>query len=262
MDTKKIILVDDQPLYRNVVKTVLKSIGNISIIGEASTGKEFLELIKTQKPDIVFMDIEMPEMDGIEATRQALKIHPDLAIIGLSMYENKRYIDELINSGARGYLLKLSDNDKLLENILKHPKAEIFYSEKLVKKESREISDKKNIMVVDDFESNTFVTALTLENAGYKVTKSESGSEALRIMRDNNFDLLITDYNMPNMNGEELISSVRQIPQYAKIPILVLSTLKNEDRKHLTKTLGVTGWIEKPFQLQRFLKIVEKALKS
>lgn len=261
MQKQKIILVDDQPLYRNVVKTVLQNIGDVEIIAEASNGVDFLELLNTHRPDIIFMDIEMPRMDGIEATKKALEKNPDLVIIGLSMYENKNYVDELVKAGARGYLLKLSDNDEIFKSILKHPKAEIFYSEKLVQKASASKSkDKKTVLVVDDFESNTFVTALTLENAGYGVSKASTGKDALELLRNEKFDLVVTDYNMPGMNGMELVKELRKMPGYAKIPVLVLSTIKDEQKKELTKTVGVTGWIEKPFQLQRFLKIVKKAL--
>ena len=79
--------------------------------------KELPPVSTASLPDIVFMDIEMPHMDGIRATKKAIQKYPDLVIIGLSLYENKAYIDSLINAGARGYLLKLFDNFELLEEI-------------------------------------------------------------------------------------------------------------------------------------------------
>jgi DNA-binding NarL/FixJ family response regulator len=262
MKKTKIILVDDQPSYRNVVKTVLKTVGDVEIIGEASNGAEFIDLLKQKMPDVVFMDVEMPVMDGIEATRRSLKLYPGLVIIGLSLYENQNYIDELLKAGARGYLLKMSDNYKLFETILKFPKAEIFFSEKIKPKTKMTNINKKTILVVDDFESNTFVIGFSLENAGFQVVKAENGEQALQKAKSNKIDLMITDYVMPGMQGPELIKKIREIHQYSRLPVLVLSSEKDEAKKRAAFAIGITGWIQKPFQLPAFLKIVEKALQS
>ena len=81
MDKIKIILVDDKVVYRNAIKTLLQKLGDIDIIAEVSNGAEFLRLLQFCKPDLVFIDIEMPEMNGIEATKAALKINPSIVII-------------------------------------------------------------------------------------------------------------------------------------------------------------------------------------
>ena len=104
-----IVIVDDHSLFRNGMKLLLTNAGNFAIIAEASNGKEFIELLKTTIPDIVLMDIDMPEMDGIEATSKALEINPDLKIIGLSMYGEEEYYYKMIEAGVSGFLLKNSD---------------------------------------------------------------------------------------------------------------------------------------------------------
>jgi len=142
MNKKRIILVDDKPVYRNAVKMLLNKIGDVEIVAEASNGIEFLNLIETCEADIVFMDIEMPEMNGIEATRKALEKKPDLVIIGLSMYEHEKYIDELLAAGAKGYLLKLSDNTSVFKTIFNFPNAEIFFSNEIEIKRSKEKTKK------------------------------------------------------------------------------------------------------------------------
>jgi DNA-binding NarL/FixJ family response regulator len=109
MDDIKIVIVDDHSLFRNGMKLLLTNAGNFSIIAEASNGKEFIELLNTTIPDIVLMDIDMPEMDGIEATTKALEIFPDLKIIGLSMYGEEEYYYKMIEAGVSGFLLKNSD---------------------------------------------------------------------------------------------------------------------------------------------------------
>ena len=102
----EILLVDDHTLFRNGLKMLLDTLSGYKVTGEASNGKEFLELIKIHDYDIVFLDIEMPEINGIEAARRAIELKPDLKIITLSMYGDEEYYDQMVDAGAKGFLLK------------------------------------------------------------------------------------------------------------------------------------------------------------
>ena len=102
----KILLVDDHTLFRNGLKMLLETLNGYEVTGEASNGKEFLEIISRQDFDIVFLDIEMPEINGIEATVRAVEIKPELKIITLSMYGDEEYFDQMVSAGAKGFLLK------------------------------------------------------------------------------------------------------------------------------------------------------------
>ncbi len=254
---KKIILVDDKEVYRTAIRNLLQKLGNIKIIAEASTGTEFLEKMKKEKPDIVFMDIEMPDMNGIEATKEALKIHKNLVIIGLSLYEKQNYITELIKVGARGYLLKLSNNISLFSEIIENPTKKIYLSAELEKKDN---AVKKIILIADDFRNTLDLISHTLNEAGYITLKVLDGKEAIRQFNGQHIDILITDLHMPRMNGFELIEAVKQIDQYKKMPILMLTTEVNQEKKQRAKQLGITGWIQKPFVIYKFLKIISKII--
>lgn len=105
----EVIIVDDHSLFRNGMKLLLNNAGSFHILAEASNGKEFLNLLPKHKPDVVLMDIDMPEMDGIEATTIALENYPALKIICLSMYGEEEYYYKMIEAGVRGFLLKNSD---------------------------------------------------------------------------------------------------------------------------------------------------------
>jgi len=109
----KLIIVDDHHLFREGLKKVLNESEDIEIIGEASNGKEFLEVLKTQQPDVVLMDIAMPEMDGIEATRKTIIQYPDLKMIALSMYDDQEYYYKMIHAGVKGFILKTSSKKEL-----------------------------------------------------------------------------------------------------------------------------------------------------
>jgi len=102
----EILLVDDHTLFRNGLKMLLDTLPGYEVTGEASNGKEFLNLIVNHDYDIIFLDIEMPEVNGIEAAQKAIEIKPELKIITLSMYGDEEYYDQMVDAGAKGFLLK------------------------------------------------------------------------------------------------------------------------------------------------------------
>ena len=121
MEQYSVILVDDHKLFREGLKLLLENLDYIKNVDEAANGKEFLKLVEKQQPDIVFMDIEMPVMDGIAATQQVLKLHPDLNIIALSMYGDENYYTPMINAGAKGFVLKnsgIQDVEAAIHNVI------------------------------------------------------------------------------------------------------------------------------------------------
>jgi len=118
MEKIHIIIADDHQLFRNGLKILLNSFPEFEVAGEASNGLEFLRLLKTIKADVALMDINMPEMDGIEATRKGVKICPELNIIALSMYGEEEYYYKMVDAGAKGFLLKDSDISEVKEAIL------------------------------------------------------------------------------------------------------------------------------------------------
>lgn len=116
-DTIKIILADDHRIFRKGLKSLLSEKENIEVLAEADNGDEALEAARKYKPEIVIMDIAMPKMDGIEATRQIRDRFPDTEVVILSMHAKKAYIDQVLKAGAKGYVLKDSNEENLLSAI-------------------------------------------------------------------------------------------------------------------------------------------------
>ena len=132
MDKLKIYLVDDHKMFREGLKLLLSTQDFVSHIYEASNGKEFIEHLPRVACDVVLMDIEMPELNGIDATIQAIKMRPDLKIIVLSMYGDEQYYYKMIDAGAKGFMLKNSGIDKVVTAIKKVAEGENVFSEELL----------------------------------------------------------------------------------------------------------------------------------
>lgn len=113
----KIALIDDHKLFREGVKRILSYESSFEVVAEAGDGKEVKELVENHQPDIVLMDINMPEMNGIEATQDLLNNYPGTKVIILSIHDDENYVTHALQSGAQGYLLKEIDTESLLEAI-------------------------------------------------------------------------------------------------------------------------------------------------
>ncbi|MCF8230441.1 MAG: response regulator transcription factor [Bacteroidales bacterium] len=126
------MIVDDHEIFRNGLKMVLGKLKYVNIIAEASNGKEFLEILPDHDPDIILMDIEMPVMNGIEATEEAMKRNPDLKIIALTMFNDDEYIQSMIDAGVKGFLIKNIKKDILDRALQEVYKGGNYYSQELM----------------------------------------------------------------------------------------------------------------------------------
>lgn len=118
----------------------------------------------------------------------------------------------------------------------------------------------KKVLTVDDSPSVRQMVKLTLLGAGYEVEEAADGAEALSKAKAGRLDMVVTDLNMPVMDGLQLIRSLRQMPDYRGVPILFLTTESDAARKQEAKAAGATGWITKPFQQAQFAAVVKKVL--
>jgi len=139
-NTIKVIVVDDHEIFRNGLKMVLGKLKYAKVIGEASNGADFLQLLEDHNPDIVLMDIEMPIMNGIDATINALKLKPELKIIALTMFIEDEYIQSMIDAGVKGFLIKNINKEKLDKAIQTVNNGGSFYSEELFDFFTKQIS--------------------------------------------------------------------------------------------------------------------------
>ena len=117
MESMKVLIADDHPVVREGLSAMLNRQPDIEVVGEAENGRECVEKTRELRPDIVLMDLRMPEMDGVEAMRQIAATNPEVRFIVLTTYDNDEYIFKGIEAGARAYLLKDSPREELFKAI-------------------------------------------------------------------------------------------------------------------------------------------------
>lgn len=118
-----------------------------------------------------------------------------------------------------------------------------------------------SILAVDDSASMRQMVAFTLKNAGYDVVEAADGKEGLDRARSRNVSVVLTDQNMPNMDGIALVKALRNLPQYKATPILILTTESSDAMKAKGKEAGATGWMVKPFDPNKLLEVIRKVIR-
>jgi two-component system, NarL family, response regulator DegU len=115
--TTKIVIIDDHQLFREGVKRILEFEKSFQVIAEGDDGNEALKIVEEFHPDVVIMDINMPHVNGVEATGRLIEKYPDTKVIILSIHDDENYVTHALQTGARGYLLKEMDADTLIEAV-------------------------------------------------------------------------------------------------------------------------------------------------
>ena len=150
MKKLKIYLVDDHALFREGLKFLLSNFDKIGEIREAENGEQFISGLKENQADVALLDIEMPIMNGIEATKQALQICPELKIIGLSMYSEESYYSSMIEAGASGFLLKNSNFSEVKKAITDVWEGKNYFSSEILQSILTKVVAKKPNTEIND----------------------------------------------------------------------------------------------------------------
>jgi len=131
LKTKRVLLADDHEIIRAGLRRVLEDAPNCEIVGEAATGRRAVEMALELRPDVIVLDIAMPELNGLEATRQIVKDFPEAEILILTVHDSEVFIREVLNAGARGYLLKSDAGRHLLAAVDSLARHEPFFTSKV-----------------------------------------------------------------------------------------------------------------------------------
>lgn len=224
METTKILIVDDHQLFREGVKRILDFEESFNVIAEGDDGIEVLDLYRDYQPDVVLMDINMPRMNGVDATEQLIKEFPDAKVIMLSIHDDESYVTHALKTGALGYMLKEMDADAIVQAIkvvaaggsYLHPKV----THNLVA-EFRRLSEREH---KGSFQQNDIRRPLHL------LTKREC--EVLQLLTDGQSNRTI---------GETLFISEKTVKNHVSS---ILQKMGVNDRTQAVVTAIKNGWVE------------------
>lgn len=224
MPTTKIIIIDDHQLFREGVKRILDFEDSFDVIAEGDDGAEVIELYEKHHPDVILMDINMPRMNGVDATDALLKKYPDAKVIILSIHDDGSYVTHALKTGALGYMLKEMDADEIVEAIkvvsvggsYLHPKV----THNLVE-EFRRLSEREH---KGAFQQND------IRRPYHLLTKRES--EVLQLLTDGQSNRTI---------GETLFISEKTVKNHVSS---ILQKMAVNDRTQAVVTAIKNGWVE------------------
>lgn len=128
MESIRVLIADDHTLFRDGLRALLASISDIEVVGEASSGREAVRMAVEYQPDVILMDIQMPDRNGIEATSQILRTSPHIGIVVLTMFQDDDSVFAVMRAGARGYVLKGADQGVLLRAVRAVANGESLFS--------------------------------------------------------------------------------------------------------------------------------------
>jgi DNA-binding NarL/FixJ family response regulator len=152
MDAVNILIVDDHTLFRTGIRKMLEAEPDMRVVGEAATGREALEQARQLMPDVILMDVKMPDMDGIEATRRLCREMPHVGVIFCTMFQDDEFVFAGLQAGGRGYILKDADPETMLRAIRAVAHGESLLGSTIAQKVMRQFSalpDKQTALVDD-----------------------------------------------------------------------------------------------------------------
>ena len=243
----RILIVEDSAAMRNALSLTLRTISEDLDLAE--NGKAGLDIAMKRSYDMVITDVDMPIMDGFDFCR-ALKSNPrtcNIPVVILSSHDNDSDIENGFEVGASGYISKTNAQQHLP-----------LLLEKLIEKAS--LLKKRLILVVDDSQIITSIVRKGLENEGFDVIVAHNGKQALEMISAHRPDLVLSDLNMPVMDGLTLCRTLRQHPDFSGIPFICMSAESDRYRMRQMLQCGASTYIIKPFNIDQLIIMLEKLL--
>jgi two-component system, NarL family, response regulator DegU len=220
----KIIIVDDHQLFREGVKRILDFEDSFEVVAEGGDGTEVLKLYEEYKPDVVLMDINMPQKNGVEATGELMEKYPEAKVIMLSIHDDESYVTHALKTGALGYMLKEMDAEAIIQAIKVVAKGGSYLHPKVTRNlvmEFRRLSERENKGSFHQTE---------IRRPYHLLTKRES--EVLQLLTDGQSNRVI---------GETLFISEKTVKNHVSS---ILQKMQVNDRTQAVVTAIKNGWVE------------------
>ncbi|EEF59537.1 response regulator [Pedosphaera parvula] len=213
-----VLLADDHIIVRQGLRALLAAAGDVEVVGEAGDGREAVELTKKLSPQVVVMDLAMPKLNGLEATRQIVKNKPGIKVVVLSSYSDQEYVQKVMEAGALGYLVKQSAADDLLTAIREVYKGNNFFSPAIAKG-------------LSELKREAFTNGHAFRESGVHLTARER--EVLQLIAEGRANKQIAD---------DLAISIKTVEKHRQ---QVMNKLNIHDVASLTRYAISKGMVEK-----------------
>lgn len=256
MEQLSVLLLEPSKAQRKIIEGYLHDIGVINVLCE-SKGQKALLAMARQKPDLVISAMYLPDINGtqvIENMRADVELE-NIPFILISSETHFRYLDPIRQAGVIAILPKPFEFKQLKSAIL----SVIEYQEpKLLRTQTVECGE-LSVLVVDDSRASRQHIKQVLQKLGiHKIEEAENGRAALQKIYTQFFDLIVTDYNMPEMDGKELVENIRNNSDQSSIPILLVTSEKDEQRLAAVQQAGVSALCDKPFDINTVRNYLER----
>ncbi|ADU95623.1 response regulator [Geobacillus sp. Y412MC52] len=219
----RIAIIDDHQLFREGIKRILEFEGDFEVVAEGSDGSEALSIVETYRPDLVLMDINMPDINGVEATKQLIEAYPDTKVVVLSIHDDENYVMRALQTGAAGYLLKEMDADTLIEAV------------RIVAEGGSYLHPKVTHNLIREYRR------LTTEKGGAVVKQEVRRPLHLLTRRECEVLQLLADGKSNRAIGEALYISEKTVKNHVSS---ILQKLSVNDRTQAVVVAIKNGWVE------------------
>lgn len=251
-----VIVIEPSKVQRTIITNHLRSLG-IGTIDEYDSGKAALEAMHLQIPDIVLSSMHLPDMTGTEVV-ETMRQDPELESITFLLVSSEthyRYLEPIRQAGAIAILPKpfsVQDLSRALQSTLH------FISDAVEERASEEFENLR-VLLVDDSKLSRKYLHQVLENIGiHIITEAEDGAQALETLKENAFDLIISDYNMPNIDGLEMVEHIRTHSEQPTIPVMMVTSEQNQNQLAAIQSAGVSALCAKPLSYDVMKHIIEQ----
>jgi two-component system response regulator DegU len=224
--TTKIVIIDDHQLFREGVKRILEFEKSFQVVAEGDDGTEAVRLVETYNPDVVIMDINMPQMNGIEATRELVEKFPDTKVIILSIHDDENYVTHALQTGAQGYLLKEMDADALIDAVRVVADGGSYLHPKV----THNLVNEYRKLTAGRASGGTYVPTLEIRRPLHLLTRREC--EVLQMLADGKSNRGI---------GEALYISEKTVKNHVSN---ILQKMNVNDRTQAVVVAIKNGWVE------------------
>jgi len=259
IENLNILLVEPSSTQQRIISEHLNELGVIAI-DIKSTGEDALTLMKQYQPDVVVSSMHLSDMTGTDLLRNIRTTENliDIPFVLISSETSVYYLEPLRQEGVIAILPKPYERKQLHRALISI--LDFIESEPDHELEDANLDTLRVLLVDDSITSRRFIRRI-LNNLGIvNIQEAENGKEGLLLVKSEHFDFILTDYNMPEMDGYDFTSHVRQSSNQPSIPIVMITSLSDENRLAAVKQLGVTAICDKPFETASIKRLIKSMI--